>query len=736
MVTKLKNSRKFAFVLMIAVILLSAVVMVSSYLMFSPEQSEKINQEVQEDELVSLSEELTEGVYFLYNQAYEKLKQSELIDYFGMDDFLLLRKYMDYEIIDFDEKILLEDEKSPTFKQRISESTDYAFRVVFVVDEDGMLQDVQVDGSTLDEQAAYRLEQNIFDWYDSGGAYNGLEYSDEFVPAGVKVVFAMSEEQLSEYIDASSGIGYEYAVTLSNEPSYLIYEWILVFFTGVMALLIAMNKEWRVHDWKIFRAPFELVLFVWFLLVVCEQSYAWQAWNVIDSRPGYILSASTRFVSDFAYLMQVLMNVGMWMVVFGSVLWGVICLQEIFVLKKNYWKERTVCVKIYRWSKKGNDQYGDKVKQGASAAVGSFQRAWKKLKNYLQKVYYEFLHMDLQKGSDKMIIKALVINFILLLIITHFWFYRIFALVVYSAILLYIFRKYSRDIRKKYVMLLESMNLLAEGNLDAPIEGDFGIFNPMKTEVQKIQKGFKKAVQEEVKSERMKTELITNVSHDLKTPLTAIITYVDLLKSEENPEKCKEYLEILEKKSLRLKALIEDLFEISKATSRNVTMNFMEVDIVGLLKQVGVECDEKIKTSNLEFRWNVPEGKVVMLLDSQKTYRIFENLIVNITKYAMPHTRVYIDLTEEEKAVSVSMKNVSAAELNFNSEEITDRFVRGDASRNTEGSGLGLAIAKSFTELQFGTLKVSTDADLFKVVICFPKRTEVEELQIEEQMEN
>ena len=191
----------------------------------------------------------------------------------------------------------------------------------------------------------------------------------------------------------------------------------------------------------------------------------------------------------------------------------------------------------------------------------------------------------------------------------------------------------------------------------------------MKEEIQKIQKGFKKAVEEEVKSERMKTELITNVSHDLKTPLTAIITYVDLLKSEEDPEKRKEYLEVLERKSLRLKVLIEDLFEISKATSKNVTMNFMKVDIVGLLKQVGLECDRKIKEADLDFRWNLPEEKVVLLLDSQKTYRVFENLIVNITKYGMPHTRVYIDLIEQENGVTVTMKNVSAAELNFNPDE-------------------------------------------------------------------
>ena len=212
------------------------------------------------------------------------------------------------------------------------------------------------------------------------------------------------------------------------------------------------------------------------------------------------------------------------------------------------------------------------------------------------------------------------------------------------------------------------------------------------------------------------------MSHDLKTPLTAIITYTDLLKSEKDPEKQKEYLDVLEKKSLRLKVLIEDLFEISKASSRNVTMHYVNVDIVGLLKQAGLEYDSQIKAANLEIRWRLPEEKVILLLDSQKTYRIFENLILNITKYAMPHTRVYISMTVTEKNVVISMKNVSAAEMDFDVEEITDRFVRGDASRNTEGSGLGLAIAKSFTELQDGKMTIYTEADLFKVEIVFPRK--------------
>ena len=718
------------------VVLVCTMIMTGSYPIFARNMSGEITETVQNEELCALSDELLDGVYFLYNQAYEEVEQSELVSYLDMDDFLLLRKYMDYEIFDFDGNALLDKEDSVKVKKLVRSDTKYAFHVSIIFNEDGNLQDVQVDGSALDEQNAYYLEESIYRMQSAGegdSSYASLEYSYELFPKNVKVIYGMSEEQLKEYMETSSGSGWEYAIYLSNDRLYLNYEWVLALVAIIFGVLIAANKGWRLHEWKLFRAPLEVVLLVWFIAIGNERSYAWQVWSTINNEPGYIISSNERFVSTLSYTMQMVLNAGMWMILFGIALWGGACLQEMFVLKKSYWRERTVCAKIYQWSKSGNEQYGDKVKQGASEAVGSFQRVWKKIKGHFHKVYDEFLHMDLQENVNKMIIKALVINFFLLLLITCLWFYGIFALILYSIVLFLILRKYSQDVKKKYALLLEATNLLADGNLDAPIEGDLGIFNPMKVEIQKIQKGFQKAVQEEVKSERMKTELITNVSHDLKTPLTAIITYVDLLKSEEDPEKRKEYLEVLEKKSLRLKVLIEDLFEISKATSKSVTMNFMKVDIVGLLKQVGLECDEKIKAANLDFRWNLPAGKVVMLLDSQKTYRIFENLIVNITKYAMPHTRVYIELIDEDSHVSVSMKNVSASELNFNTDEITDRFVRGDVSRNTEGSGLGLAIAKSFTELQYGTLKISTDADLFKVVIRLPKRSESEEENVEKE---
>ena len=279
-----------------------------------------------------------------------------------------------------------------------------------------------------------------------------------------------------------------------------------------------------------------------------------------------------------------------------------------------------------------------------------------------------------------------------------------------------------RKIQDQYQLLLQATNELAQGNLNGTIPEDLGVFEPFREEIDKIRTGFSKAVDEEVKSTRMKTDLITNVSHDLKTPLTAIITYVDLLKDADLPkEDQKKYIQILDQKADRLKLLIEDLFEISKATSKTVQLNIADVDIASLLRQVSLELQDKIDAADLIFRSQLPEEKVILPLDPQRTYRIFENLLVNITKYALPHTRVYITMEDTENHVKISMKNISATELDFNPNEITERFVRGDASRNTEGSGLGLAIAKSFTELQGGRLEVFTDADLFTVEITFLK---------------
>ena len=176
---------------------------------------------------------------------------------------------------------------------------------------------------------------------------------------------------------------------------------------------------------------------------------------------------------------------------------------------------------------------------------------------------------------------------------------------------------------------------------------------------------------------------------------------------------------MLEKKSLLLKRLIEDLFEVSKANSRNVTVNLVDVDIVNLIRQVYLEYEDKVEDANLIVRFRMPEAKVILKLDSEKTYRIFENLYSNIIKYAMTGTRVYVDLEKKDGFVIIGLRNMSAAELHVVPEELTERFVRGDSSRNTEGSGLGLAIAKSFTEIQGGKMEVVVDGDLFKIILTW-----------------
>ncbi len=343
------------------------------------------------------------------------------------------------------------------------------------------------------------------------------------------------------------------------------------------------------------------------------------------------------------------------------------------------------------------------------------KRQWLRLWNWATDV-------ELDEHLTRNIWKVVGINGLIVVLLCCIWFGGIFGAIIYSILLYVLIKKKCGEIQENYKKLLNVTQTIADGDLNASTEEDMGIFNPIRDQLTSIQSGFRKAVDEEVRSRNMKTELITNVSHDLKTPLTAIITYVDLLKKEDiTEEERKEYVATLEKKSQRLKVLIEDLFEISKATTDNIVMNYDEVDLVSLIKEVRLENEDKIQSSTLDFRWSLPEEKCILRLDPQRTFRIIDNLVQNILKYSMAHSRVYIAMNDQDGKVTVSLKNMSATEMNFTPEEITERFVRGDLSRNTEGSGLGLAIAQSFTELQGGEFKVETDGDLFKVTIMWKK---------------
>ncbi len=275
---------------------------------------------------------------------------------------------------------------------------------------------------------------------------------------------------------------------------------------------------------------------------------------------------------------------------------------------------------------------------------------------------------------------------------------------------------------KSYNLIKRAIDDLYKGQTDIKLEGERFAKEDQYTAkaIEDIAGGLSNALTEKLKSERLKTELITNVSHDIKTPLTSIVNYVDLLKkSNIEDEKLKEYLNILDNKSQRLKKLTEDLVEASKASSGAIKLNIEKLNVNELIKQISGEFEDKFKSKNLEEIITFSNTNSYIEADSRYMYRVLENMYSNISKYALEGTRVYIDILNENDNVIIKLKNVSKQKLNITTDELMQRFVRGDASRNTEGSGLGLSIAKSLTEIQNGKFNIYLDGDLFKVTIEF-----------------
>lgn len=482
------------------------------------------------------------------------------------------------------------------------------------------------------------------------------------------------------------------------------------FLTAAAAFITGLIKPLGLTERKVFALPFELLILAGgcVLAILSENSYM-----IFDVMFGTLtgefaneLAQEFNFTYSQANNIMMAVNAVLWAFGLTFIYWFVVSMDSIFTMGLARWlKERT----IIGWLLMG----GKSAVEKTCGLVGS---------------------VDFRNSQTKLLLKIVGVNFLLLTVISCFWFFGIFGLFIYSIVLFFLLRRIYDGMQEKYEILLKATGRMAEGNLDVEINEDLGVFEPLKGEITRIRNGFKKAVEEEVKSQSMKTELITNVSHDLKTPLTAIITYVNLLKKEGiTEEERQNYISVLDQKSMRLKSLIEDLFEISKANSNNVTLHLMEVDIVSLMKQVKLELEDKISRSQIEFRFHIPEEKVVLVLDSEKTYRVFENLLVNIVKYAMPGTRAYVEIGDDGEKVEVSMKNISAAEISLEGRDLTERFVRGDEARNTEGSGLGLAIARSFVELQKGTMEVGIEADLFKVRIEWVRKNMPEEAEADEE---
>ena len=687
--TKLKNRHKLAVVLIILTLLMATANITSYYGLYENQMKEEqensrqamlrsedfLRQFVQASWVIYLEEDRDvswgeEGTGYA-GMSLEDVIPSTLQEY---DEFY---PYLEYVMADGDGDVISQS-VAPTGEDLTEgDFSNYAIALNLSYDGNGEA-DIRVRKGP-DRAEIAREFRRVLNGLEAGDYWGEMpsEY-DIPMPANREFTFAMTEGNLWTYLEEH----FYYADDLlpGDGQTHIFGLSLLV---AAAALLYPLVKSFNTGDEKVFRAPLEVVCIAAVLVI-----------TAVCVNVGWMIRRSDGVAGP--------LDLAVWFLYFAVVYWAAGNLRRIFVLGPiPYFKEYSLLVSQKCGIRKG-------VKE-----------AWETMGRWRKRAMDTLLDLKLSDVNNRMILKVVGLNFVILAVITCFWYYGLILLVIYSAVLFYFLRGYFRDIREKYDRLNIAAAAIANGDLKTEILADTGLFEPVAESLQKIQEGFGKAVEEEVKSQRMKTELITNVSHDLKTPLTAIITYVDLLKKEEDPGKQKEYVEVLEKKSQRLKVLIEDLFEISKAGSGNVKLELMDVDVVNLFKQVKMELEDKIKKADLDFRCSYPEEKLTVRLDSQKTYRIFENLLVNIVKYAMPHTRVFIEILREDDQAVIRMKNISEQELNIQGQELTERFVRGDAARNTEGAGLGLAIVKSFVELQGGEFGIEIDGDLFKTQVRF-----------------
>lgn len=461
----------------------------------------------------------------------------------------------------------------------------------------------------------------------------------------------------------------------------------MVFFIGLYILFYPVNVEQEVNPFAFMRKIKAEIKWVFLGTVLCL-AYIGMAFLDVYTMTGELQTALQMLGIPYAELVPVVLQF------IGLMLTGLFTAMGIFEIKYmltsgfcRYWKEDSligsICVNV--------------------------KRRFEKLSE-----------VDLSDKTDTVLLKYVLIQMVIVGVIACFWSFGIVLSVLYSVLLFFYIRKKLKKVQKDYQVLLKEAHQLADGRFDEEITQDVGIFNALGEEFKNVRTGFEKAVCEEMKSQNMKTELISNVSHDLKTPLTGIKNYAELLGQNNVSEQDKQvYLENLQHYIDRLNNLIEDLFEVSKVNSGNIELNPVELNVVALIQQAQAETEDLLKQKNLTVILDAPENGIVQALDGDKTYRIFENLFTNIAKYALPGTRVYVSATAQPEYTEIVFKNISEAQMNFTPEEIVERFVRGDKSRHESGSGIGLAIVKSFTEVQNGTFSIEIDGDLFKAVVRF-----------------
>lgn len=673
---RIKESAFLKLVCYIAIpILVLTLLMSSVYLSYQRQNEDnmQVKDYYQTDTFVSQYYIVLQNIYDYLLYPIEEETENEISYYYSY--------FYDYSLIkDGEEKIYYQN------GGRMGNTTKYFDYVIIDKQENTIYMNLRNDAY---QEEIENIKQRPYHWYYAGTDIQtdmakmteqnlkydySLESIDKLKNNRFDIYLVFNQDKVESGNDIYiQKVFYDSMLTLKNVPMYLIPICV------VLLLIIGIYLIWAIGHQKgikgialnsLDKTPYELLCFIAFLVLF------------LVTMVGTTLSSVTRNFLTLSF----------WTIDYfiGYIICAVIGVTTIKRIKAKVFFRELWISKIMR----------------------SIIRQWKKIEKAFREhpattkkviiVYWAFILISV-------ILIALQGSFFMFLVLIAFWiwcFYKIF--------------KYMKHIGR----IKESLKEIYEGKENVVIDTEDlekGL-KEMAEYINDIARGFSNAIEKSLKSERMKTELITNVSHDIKTPLTSIINYVDLLKKEEMPnDRAREYLEVLDNKSQRLKRLTEDLVEASKASSGNIKLNIEKLDVKELMKQISGEFEDKFQERKLELNLSVPEEDCIIQADSRYLYRVIENMYANVVKYALEASRVYVDIKSEANVLQIQIKNVSKERLNITADELMQRFVRGDSSRNTEGSGLGLSIAQSLTELQKGRFQIYIDGDLFKVVITFDK---------------
>ncbi len=600
-------------------------------------------------------------------------------------DELISKENENYEkkIAQINEKIINDDLWK--FKVLNTEVAESGMFYTVVSATDGKIADNT--GNKADLEAFYsglpfhiKSQNGSYAYYGQYGPYSGRDYTKFLSGTTIYVGVSESEYAADQKIyesDRKQGLGYLYMCIFG----------IVAFLLGYVLFLVSAGRRKNsmdVHLTVVDRLYLDVGAFVLLLPVLGLILFV----GIVPSRVLLTERTTFMYVTSPAVIAGVLLG---------------LLYSSIFIkhLKRGTVLKNTLVFAALRYIKRSfkgySDQYGKAALSGQTAL---FITAFFIIYNITVAISLFLLYYGLNRHRTGTALFALLI-------------YGIVNLLM----LMYIIKRISY-----FKIIAEGVKKIKGGQLSWRIpEGPSLVMTEVSEDINNIAQGLSASVENELKAERMKAELITNVSHDLKTPLTSIITYVDLLKKEGlDSENASKYLEILDVKSIRLKKLTEDLFDAAKASSGNIAVKMEELDIVSLVKQGFGELADKVEASGLEFITSFPNEKIIVKADGKLLWRVVDNLMSNVFKYAMPASRVYVSVFKENGFSGIVIKNISEFPLNIPAEELMERFKRGDESRHSEGSGLGLAIARSLTELQGGKLTIDIDGDLFKATVKLP----------------